>query len=669
MKLIIKQQLKHKFFFLVFMFILVSGYAQNGKGVFIGNLASQMPPHMSAALEVYANDKGFLIPRMDSIQRLAITPAASDNRASGLMVYDTDNKCVYVWRKGIAVNPTECWFSLCNGGIAGPQGPQGDTGVAGPIGPTGLDGAPGTGLLYEWHNDSLCVRVDTLNSPFTCYWLGYSFEWSVTGDSLIMMNGTDTIIGNLRGPEGPQGPIGVAGPQGPGLIYEWHADSLCVRVDTLDSPFTCYWLGYNFEWSITGDSLILINGQDTIVNNLRGPEGPQGPIGVAGPQGPGLIYEWHADSLCVRVDTIGSPFTCYWLGYNFEWSVTGDSLILINGQDTIINNLRGPEGPVGIQGPIGNSIEYYWNATELCVRVAGDPTYTCVNLVGPTGPQGLPGVNGSNGVDGPQGPQGPIGPTGADGPQGPQGADGPQGVDGPQGPSGNDGNSIEYYWNATELCVRVVGDLTYTCVNLAGPSGPQGLPGVNGSNGVDGPQGPQGPQGPAGPAGPQGPQGNEGPQGDVGPVGCNNANFLIKNDGTVAICSEIYEDDFQKVGIGTNAPNAKLDVNGDVALRAKTLAQLTADVNNFFVDDKSFIRLSSDALRNISGLTNGSDGKILIITNVGVNNVNLQHQNMSSLVPNQFMFSTAADILLPPNHSITLIYDAVSTCWRDISFR
>ena len=581
---------KNSIAFIILLLTVFSGFAQNGKGVFIGSLANQMPPHMSAALEVYANDKGLLIPRMDSVQRLALTPSATDNRASGLMVYDTDNKCVYVWRRGYNVNPTECWFSLCNSdmsmtpGPEGPQGPQGDTGVAGPQGPAGVDGTPGVGLVYQWHADSLCVRVDTAGSPFTCYWLGSHYQWSVSGDSLFIINAMDTVVNNLRGPQGPQGDTGVAGPHGPGLVYEWHNDSLCVRVDTLNAPFTCYWLGTNYQWSSTGDSLLVMNSMDTLISNFRGPQGPQGDTGVAGPRGPGLIYEWHNDSLCVRVDTTGSPFTCYWLGERFEWSATGDSLIVINAGDTVASNIRGPQGPIGPIGPDGKSMEYYWNASELCVRVVGDPTWTCTNLVGPTGPQGPAGTNGANGLNGAQGPIGPIGPVGA-----------------------------------------------------TGPTGIQGI---------------------------------QGPQGDVGPVGCYNTNYLIKNDGTTATCSEIYEDDvYMNVGLGTSAPATKLDINGNLALRANTPAQITTDVNNFNIGAKSFIRLSSDAPHNISGIQDVSDGQIVILCNVGANNIILQHQNAGSNAANRFLFSTGADFTLGANHSLTIIYDAVTGCWRDISYR
>lgn len=46
-------------------------------------------PNSSAALDITSTDKGILIPRMTTSQKIAIT-----NPASGLLIYDTDLKCV-----------------------------------------------------------------------------------------------------------------------------------------------------------------------------------------------------------------------------------------------------------------------------------------------------------------------------------------------------------------------------------------------------------------------------------------------------------------------------------------------------------------------------------------------------------------------------------------------
>ena len=101
-------------------------------------------PHPSALLDVDATDKGILIPRLNTAQRLAIV-----NPANGLMVYDTDLHCVYFYD-----TPLATWTSLCTGGSGGigvtgptgPQGPAGSQGIPGPTGPQGIPGPTGAGV-------------------------------------------------------------------------------------------------------------------------------------------------------------------------------------------------------------------------------------------------------------------------------------------------------------------------------------------------------------------------------------------------------------------------------------------------------------------------------------------------------------------------------------------
>ena len=82
-----------------------------------------LTPDASAVLDVSATDKGFLLPRMTTAQRLAIP-----SPASSLLVFDTDSASFWyysgaAWRKLLsapAVVPSAVIFSLLNqSGIAG----------------------------------------------------------------------------------------------------------------------------------------------------------------------------------------------------------------------------------------------------------------------------------------------------------------------------------------------------------------------------------------------------------------------------------------------------------------------------------------------------------------------------------------------------------------------
>lgn len=158
---------------------------------------------------------------------------------------------------------------------------------------------------------------------------------------------------------------------------------------------------------------------------------------------------------------------------------------------------------------------------------------------------------------------------------GPQGPAGPQGISGTSGTNGQDGISV------TGAVVNGSGNLIITLSNsqtinagfvvgpqgAQGPSGPQGATGATGATGPAGPQGPTGATGPQGPigatgaTGPAGATGATGPQGLPGPVGCSTANFVVKSNGTSAVCSQIF-DNGTNVGIGLTNPTYKLHVAG-----------------------------------------------------------------------------------------------------------
>ena len=95
-------------------------FAQNNVGI------GTINPSPSSILDLTATDKGVLVPRVTTAQRLAIA-----NPARSLMVYDTDLSCFYFFEGG--------WQSLCASGANGPTGPTGPTGA---IGQQGLQGIP-----------------------------------------------------------------------------------------------------------------------------------------------------------------------------------------------------------------------------------------------------------------------------------------------------------------------------------------------------------------------------------------------------------------------------------------------------------------------------------------------------------------------------------------------
>lgn len=112
---------------IILCLLSLNSLAQNNIG--IGTPA----PNPTAVLDITANDKGVLIPRLTTSQRNFITTPAK-----GLLVFDTDLNCFFFY-------DGSSWASLCAAqvGPTGAQGATGNTGITGATGPTGATGATG----------------------------------------------------------------------------------------------------------------------------------------------------------------------------------------------------------------------------------------------------------------------------------------------------------------------------------------------------------------------------------------------------------------------------------------------------------------------------------------------------------------------------------------------
>jgi hypothetical protein len=129
-----------------------------------------------------------------------------------------------------------------------------------------------------------------------------------------------------------------------------------------------------------------------------------------------------------------------------------------------------------------------------------------------------------------------------------------------------------------------------------GPQGPQGEPGPIGALGYPGPIGLTGEQGPQGPQGEPGPIGEMVPQGPAGSDA-----FSVFQPTNNSIPDAIYNTNVGNVGIGTDMPYEKLDVNGNVVVR-----------QHLYVDGNSSVsqNLNVDGNIRIGGGQPG-EGKVL----------------------------------------------------------
>lgn len=120
--------------------------------------------------------------------------------------------------------------------------------------------------------------------------------------------------------------------------------------------------------------------------------------------------------------------------------------------------------------------------------------------------------------------------------------------------------------------------------------------------------------------------------------------------------------------------NAFRDVYDDLKLllirltRHQTLAfspaQITAAKNNYDPGEGALLRLSTDAPRNITGFSGGTDGRRLMIINVGAQNIVLTHQDAASLAANRILSQTGANVTMAGDAIQEIIYDAVTLRWR-----
>jgi hypothetical protein len=184
-----------RLFLFIFLSIPFLCNAQNNMG--IGTIS----PDPSSILDLSANDKGVLVPRLTTQQRINIA-----NPANGLLVFDTDDGCFFFYQ-----SITTSWINLCNTGGIGPTGATGPSG--GPPGPIGATGAAGANGIANVEIFSLSGQQTTISDTFPDF-------AQITGlDTTIVLTDTAFVsllfTGNYKpvniGTSGSQSHRGIAG--------------------------------------------------------------------------------------------------------------------------------------------------------------------------------------------------------------------------------------------------------------------------------------------------------------------------------------------------------------------------------------------------------------------------------------------------------------------------
>ena len=212
---------------------------------------NQAVPDPSSVLDVSSTTKGLLIPRMTSVQRLAIV-----NPTNALMVFDTDSSCILFYQSSVSD-----WYSMCDY-TQGPVGPQGD---------------PGTYVntaLVDSNGDLIVTLSDgtVINAGYVIGAAGAQGDPGIQGPAgADGADGADGAQGpqgdpGIQGPAGADGADGAQGPQGdPGIQGPAGADG----ADGAQGPQGDPGPGWTLE-------IPLLNADGTVVVN--GTVGSGGPV-------------------------------------------------------------------------------------------------------------------------------------------------------------------------------------------------------------------------------------------------------------------------------------------------------------------------------------------------------------------------------------------------------
>jgi hypothetical protein len=427
--------MKNKIIYLLALSTIVvcnSVTAQNNVGI------GTTTPNSNSILEMQSTTQGVLVPRMTTIQRLAIAAPTE-----GLMVYDIDADCFFFYEATVAA-----WKNLCSA-------------ATGPAGPAGANGTNGTNGISCWDTNG-----NGVNDP----------SEDTNGDAAF--NALD-----CAGAAGVAGAAGTNGTNGTNGISCWDTNGNGVNDPSEDinsdgsfNTLDCGGTGTNGTNGTNGINCWDTNGNgindpaedtnsDAAFNALdcagaagiAGAAGATGAAGSAGSNGANGINCWDTNGNGVNdpsedINSDGSFNTldCGGTGTNGTNGTNG-----INCWDTNGNGVNDPSEDTN--GDLA------FNALD------------CKGATGAVGATGPAGAVGATGAIGPAGPTGPIGLTGATGPAGAAGATGPAGPTGLTGPAGPAG-----------------------AAGAAGATGPTGLTGPAGAAGATGATGATGPQGPQG---------------------------------------------------------------------------------------------------------------------------------------------------------------------------
>ena len=113
------------------------------------------------------------------------------------------------------------------------------------------------------------------------------------------------------------------------------------------------------------------------------------------------------------------------------------------------------------------------------------------------------------------------------------------------------------------------------------------------------------------------------------------------------------------------AADHKHAIDGVIILPKSEPTQIAATTNNWALDDDySFYLIDSDAARSVTGIDDGTNGRLAILTNDGSFDITFVNQSASSDAENRIITGTGADVILGAGATAAFLYDSTASRWR-----
>lgn len=145
---------------------------------------------------------------------------------------------------------------------------------------------------------------------------------------------------------------------------------------------------------------------------------------------------------------------------------------------------------------------------------------------------------------------------------------------------------------------------------------------------------------------------------EFGLVGSDAFKLKVSDDGTTFVEALVFD---QSTGNATFA-------RGFAITGVISPPQITSNQNDYAptgFSAASTLRLSSDTSRTVSGLAGGADGRMILIHNVGAQNIVFSNQDAASLAANRFLLGS--NVTLGADAALPLRYDGTTQRWRPAS--